>query len=109
MLNPSVSPDNERSREVFPQLSTDRTRAESLSVSPVLAYLWRSLEAGTGVGYAGRVAFAHAARPHLSEDEIVGLLETQPAQNAERARILLHQTPSLPTASQRDLILEWMG
>src|SRR5215208_3075284 len=69
----------------------DDGRSTDLRDSPMMAHLMDALEAGTDVGHYGRLTFAMVARHFLDEEELVGLLASQPGYDETQARSLVLQ------------------
>ena len=90
--------------------AADDPRSDNLRDSPMMAHLLDALEAGTDVGHYGRLTFAMIARHFLNEDELVGLLASQPGYDETQARSLLLQVQGRDyNPPKRERILEWQA
>ena len=79
-----------------------------LRQSPTMARLLDALEDGTDVGHFGRLTFAIVARHFLSEEELVGLLASQPGQDEAGARALVLSVRQHDyNPPRRERLLEW--
>src|SRR5687767_4689608 len=85
-------------------------RSDDLRDSPMMAHLLEALEAGTDIGHYGRLTFAMIARHFLDEEELVGLLASQPGYDETQARSLLLQVQGRDyNPPKRERILEWQA
>ena len=81
---------------------------KALRESPTMARLLAALEDGTDVGHFGRLTFAIVARHFLSEEELIGLLASQPEQDEASARALLLSVQQHDyNPPRRERLLEW--
>jgi hypothetical protein len=93
-----------------PTATSDDPRSENLRDSPMMAHLLEALEQGTDIGHYGRLTFAMIARHFLGEEELVGLLASQPEQDEESARSLLLQVEGRDyNPPKRERILAWQA
>src|SRR5438045_7413446 len=88
----------------------DDERSDDLRDSPMMAHLLDALEEGTDIGHYGRLVFAMVARHFLDEEELVGLLASQPDWDEEKARALVLQVKAKDySPPRRDRILQWQA
>jgi len=81
---------------------------KSLRESATMGRLLDALEEGTDVGHFGRLTFAIVARHFLGEDDLVGLLASQPEQDEASARALVLQVQQRDyNPPRRERLLEW--
>src|SRR5215218_6765046 len=90
--------------------TADEAQSENLRDSPMMAHLLDALEAGTDIGHYGRLTFAMIARHFLDEEELVGLLASQPGYDETQARSLVLQVQGRDyNPPKRERILEWQA
>ena len=90
--------------------AADDPRSDNLRDSPMMAHLLDALEAGTDIGHYGRLTFAMIARHFLDEEELVGLLASQPGYDETQARSLVLQVQGRDyNPPKRERILEWQA
>ncbi len=83
---------------------------KALRDSPTMARLLDALEDGTDIGHFGRLTFAIVARHFLSEEELIGLLASQPGHDEAAARALLLSVQQHDyNPPRRERLLEWQS
>src|SRR5262249_4210255 len=81
---------------------------KALRASPTMARLLDAVEEGTDIGHFGRLTFAIVARHFMDEEELVGLLASQPGEDETKARALVLQVKQRDySPPKRERLLQW--
>lgn len=90
--------------------AANNSQSENLRDSPMMAHLLDALEEGTDIGEQGRLVFTMIARHFLDEDELIGLLASQPGLDETKAHAHLLQVKQRNySPPKRERILQWQA
>lgn len=83
---------------------------EELQKDEMMKHLMGALDRGDDIGHYGRLVFIMAARPFLSDDELVQWLTKDKDCNEAKARSLVQQVAQRNyNPPRREKVLEWMN